>query len=78
MIIKFLFLGLAIILLIVAFFYTKEYHEKHFLSDTSGAQTDIISSIVILILGIMPWYVYRTLLILFSAGCIYLFFWYEG
>jgi hypothetical protein len=74
MIIKLLILGLAIGLIIFAFYYTKEYHEKHFLSDTSGAQTDIISSIVILILGIMPWYVLRTILILISAVLFYVFF----
>ncbi|MDF2946158.1 MAG: hypothetical protein K0S51_837 [Bacillales bacterium] len=75
MILKFVSLFLGLLCLYFTFHYSKDYHQKRFLNDSSGAATSdsIIASLFIFVLGLLPWYFTRFLIFSVSLAFFYIF-----
>ncbi|MED4407097.1 hypothetical protein [Heyndrickxia coagulans] len=77
MAIKVILIIIGIIIIVIGVFYNKQYHEKHFASDSSfginggdGFIVFIIETIVITVLSILPWYIFKFILFLIGISLI--------
>lgn len=73
---KILAIIIGIFIVGVGIWWNKKYHNEKFVDDASSSSTgsiigDIIAFIFLFIMGILPWYVFKTLLILSGLLLIY-------
>ena len=73
---KILAIIIGIFIVGVGIWWNKKYHNEKFVDDTSSSSTgsiigDIIALIFLFLMGILPWYVFKTLLILSGLILIY-------
>ena len=73
---KILAIIIGIFIVSVGIWWNKKYHNEKFVDDTSSSSTgsiigDIIAFIFLFIMGILPWYVFKTFLILSGLLLIY-------
>lgn len=73
---KILVILLGIFIVGVGIWYNKKYHNEKFV-DTSSSSTgsffgDIIATFFLFVIGILPWYVFKTVIILIGLLFIYI------